>query len=75
MTMVQAESHFIQIGIAIVLGNGCPSMTKGVVTIVVIFLHSHIHTNLSDADIHVGIEAVGIAVTLMKIEKVFIPAI
>ena len=73
--MVHAESHFIEIGITIVLSNGCPCVSEGVVAIIILFLHTHISANLSDAYVHVGIETVRIAIPLVEVKQVFVTGI
>lgn len=58
MTMVHTESNLIQIGITVILGNCSPCMTKSIITVVILLLHSHIGTYLSDSNVYVGIETV-----------------
>lgn len=72
MAVIHAESNFIQIGITVILGNCSPCMTESVITVVILLLHSHIGTYLSDSNINVGIETVRVTVTLMEFEKIFI---
>ena len=72
MTVVHTESNLIQIGITIILSNCSPGMPESIITVVILLLHSHIGTYLSDSNIYVGIETVRIAVTFMEFEKIFI---
>lgn len=72
VAMVHAERHFIKVGIAVVLGNGSPRVSERVIAIVVLLFHAHVGAYLAYSDIHVGIEAVGFAVTAVEYEQVFI---
>lgn len=72
MTVVHTEGNFIQVGITVILGNCSPCMTESIITVVILFLHSHIGTYLSDSNVYVGIETIRVAVTLMEFEKIFV---
>ena len=72
MTVVHAEGNLIQVGITVVLCDCRPCMTESIIAVVILLLHSHIGTYLSDSNIYVGIETVRIAVTLMELEKIFV---
>ena len=70
--VVHAERLFIKVGVTVVLGDGRPRMPERVIAIVIFLFHAHVGAYLAYADIHVGVEAVGIAVTAVEYEQVFI---
>lgn len=72
MAVVHAERHFIKVGITVILGDGRPRVPERVITVVVLLFHAHVGAYLAYSDIHVGIETVGVAVTAVEYEQVFI---
>lgn len=72
MTVIHAKCNFIKIGITVVLSNGRPRMPERVIAIVILLFHAHIGAYLAYADIHIGVETVGIAITAVEYEQIFI---
>ena len=72
VAVVHAERHFIEVGVTVVLGDGRPRVPERVIAVVILFFHAHVGAYLAYADIHVSIETVGVAVTAMEHEQVFI---
>ena len=69
MAVVHTERHFIEVGITVVLSNGRPRVPERVIAVVVLLFHAHIGAYLAYADIHIGVETVGIAITAVEYES------
>ncbi len=72
VAVVHAESHLIEIGVAVILCYRAPCVAESIDAVGGILTHAHIGAYLLYAIVYIGREAIRIAVADMEIEKVLV---
>lgn len=72
VAVVQTESYLIQVGVTVVLCNGCSSVPECIEAVIVLFCHPHVLADFPNAAVDVGVETVIVTITAVENKQVLV---